>query len=279
MSSFSSRSIQLHQVISYAQDKATFCIGIAKSITRLEENIKQFLTEDFAINRFVFGFDSANTHLHGVLIEDIDLIDLLQLKLGFQVESLEVCHLGGKRILVFFVNKKVQQGLPIQECFTKDEPILEKVIMKAPDDLDTSSEQSFCKGFASNSILDNVSVERKNEEFKQEYLAKHTEKTTLAEKILEVEEQNQLVQQTLTSQFKGYQKVLNAELKLVLNARQKKAITYLKNHKKLTNRKFRDLFNVSHKTAHLELTELVDRGLLKRLGNGRSTRYTVSVNF
>ena len=66
------------------------------------------------------------------------------------------------------------------------------------------------------------------------------------------------------------------EPKLILNTRQKKTVSYLKSHKKITNRKFRDLFGVSHKTAHLELVELVEEGWIQRVGSGRSTRYQKS---
>ena len=74
-------------------------------------------------------------------------------------------------------------------------------------------------------------------------------------------------------QSKPKANTVSKESKLILNSRQKKTVTYLRNHKKITNRKFRDLFGVSHKTAHLELLELVEEGWIQRIGSGRSTRY------
>jgi predicted HTH transcriptional regulator len=44
-------------------------------------------------------------------------------------------------------------------------------------------------------------------------------------------------------------------------------------HGSVTNREYREAFNVSHKTAHLELTLLEDKKLVKSEGAGRSTRY------
>lgn len=62
-----------------------------------------------------------------------------------------------------------------------------------------------------------------------------------------------------------------------LNERQSKLFEFLKNQPAITNRQYRLLYEVSHKTAHLELTDLVDRGRLKIEGAGRSTHY-VSTN-
>lgn len=60
---------------------------------------------------------------------------------------------------------------------------------------------------------------------------------------------------------------------LDINERQKKAIEYIKMNGKITNREYRELFNVSHKTAHLELTDLVREGIVKQMGKGRSVIY------
>ncbi len=35
--------------------------------------------------------------------------------------------------------------------------------------------------------------------------------------------------------------------------------------------------NVSHKTAHKELTDLAEKGILKREGGGRSMKYLIKV--
>lgn len=61
--------------------------------------------------------------------------------------------------------------------------------------------------------------------------------------------------------------------KSLLNKRQEKVLTYLKDHDSITNRMFRDLHGVSHKTAHIELTELADQQLITKFGLGRNTAY------
>ncbi|MBU0573517.1 MAG: putative DNA binding domain-containing protein [Candidatus Margulisbacteria bacterium] len=58
-----------------------------------------------------------------------------------------------------------------------------------------------------------------------------------------------------------------------LNKRQKRALQLIQEHGTITNREFRQAFDVSHKTAHIELTMLVEKGMLISQGLGRSTRY------
>ena len=60
-----------------------------------------------------------------------------------------------------------------------------------------------------------------------------------------------------------------------LNKRQKRALAYVSEHGVITNREFRELFNVSHKTAHIEMTMLEDKKIVVSLGSGRSTRYVL----
>ena len=58
-----------------------------------------------------------------------------------------------------------------------------------------------------------------------------------------------------------------------LNKRQIRAMHMIAEHGSITNREYREAFNVSHKTAHIELTMLVDKKLVLTEGAGRSTRY------
>ena len=58
-----------------------------------------------------------------------------------------------------------------------------------------------------------------------------------------------------------------------INARQKKALGYVQEHATITNRAYRDQFGVSHKTAHIELTDMVEQDLFKVTGAGRNTSY------
>jgi len=61
-----------------------------------------------------------------------------------------------------------------------------------------------------------------------------------------------------------------------LNKRQLRAMQMIAEHSDITNREYRDAFGVSHKTAHIELTLLADKGLVLSQGAGRSTRYILA---
>ncbi len=58
-----------------------------------------------------------------------------------------------------------------------------------------------------------------------------------------------------------------------LNKRQLRALQLMQEHGSITNREYREAFNVSHKTAHIELTILADKRIVKSEGSGRSTCY------
>lgn len=61
-----------------------------------------------------------------------------------------------------------------------------------------------------------------------------------------------------------------------LNKRQIRSLQLISEHGAITNREYREAFNVSHKTAHLEMTMLEDKKLVKSEGAGRSTRYILA---
>jgi ATP-dependent DNA helicase RecG len=58
-----------------------------------------------------------------------------------------------------------------------------------------------------------------------------------------------------------------------LNERQIKAVEYLSEQGKITNREYRQMFDVSQKTAADDLSGLMEKQLVKRQGAGRSTIY------
>ena len=52
---------------------------------------------------------------------------------------------------------------------------------------------------------------------------------------------------------------------------------YVREHGRITNREYQALCEVSYDTAHRDLRELVERGLVERRGKGRSTHYMLGV--
>ncbi len=57
------------------------------------------------------------------------------------------------------------------------------------------------------------------------------------------------------------------------NTRQLKALDFITKQGSIKNKQYRKLFSVSHKTAHIELAELVQKKKLMIVGSGRSTCY------
>jgi ATP-dependent DNA helicase RecG len=61
---------------------------------------------------------------------------------------------------------------------------------------------------------------------------------------------------------------------LNMNERQLKALSFIQEHKRITNRDYRNLCpNVSTETLRLDLADLVDRGLLLKIGAKKGTYY------
>jgi len=60
-----------------------------------------------------------------------------------------------------------------------------------------------------------------------------------------------------------------------LNERQIEAVKYVKKEGNIKNKKYRDLFDVSKRTAAYDLTELVEIGILRKEGKGKSTKYVL----
>jgi len=64
---------------------------------------------------------------------------------------------------------------------------------------------------------------------------------------------------------------------LRLNERQKKAVEYLKEKKKISRSEYSSLFNCSIRTAFDDLRDMVDKGLINRKGRGRYVYYELSM--
>lgn len=64
---------------------------------------------------------------------------------------------------------------------------------------------------------------------------------------------------------------------LGLNGRQIKAVMYVKEKGKITNKVYQELNTVSNKTAYLELSEIVEKDVFVLEGGGRKVMYTLKV--
>jgi len=62
---------------------------------------------------------------------------------------------------------------------------------------------------------------------------------------------------------------------LGLNERQRKAVEYVKEKKKITNNEYQKLNKVSNKTAYLDLSDIVKKGVFLIEGEGKKINYTL----
>lgn len=68
-----------------------------------------------------------------------------------------------------------------------------------------------------------------------------------------------------------------ADLEKELSERQKIALDFLKERGRITNREYREVCNVGADTAHRDLLDLINKGILKREGSGRSVYYQMII--
>ena len=61
--------------------------------------------------------------------------------------------------------------------------------------------------------------------------------------------------------------------KLGLNDRQIKVIVYMKEKGSITNREYQSLFSITDRTALRDLNDLISKGLVKKRGVKKGTRY------
>ncbi len=83
---------------------------------------------------------------------------------------------------------------------------------------------------------------------------------------------------TLFSTRKKFEKLeKEAEVRVTgLNERQIKAISYVVKKESIGNKEYQELNKVSKRTSTLDLTDLVNRGIFRRIGKGkRKIRYTL----
>jgi len=63
---------------------------------------------------------------------------------------------------------------------------------------------------------------------------------------------------------------------LELNERQIKAIEYLRQHRYITNREYRKINEIGKVVSAKELNLMMGKGILRRVGKGRTLRYELN---
>lgn len=74
----------------------------------------------------------------------------------------------------------------------------------------------------------------------------------------------------------AHQTSIPAHIRTTLNDRQLKILTYFKQHKKLTRKKYSAMMNIAIATAFRDLNDLHEKGLIKAVGKGRGTSYILA---
>ncbi len=64
-------------------------------------------------------------------------------------------------------------------------------------------------------------------------------------------------------------------VRLGLNERQIKAVMYVKERGKVTNKEYREMTGLSDEGARIDLNELVEKGILLSKGKGRNAHYVL----
>lgn len=78
------------------------------------------------------------------------------------------------------------------------------------------------------------------------------------------------------ARFIGAAQVVSRPDDVQVNVRQEKVLRYLAEHGTITRREYRSLFHVSERQSLRDLTEMMGKGMVIRLGGGHTTRYQLS---
>lgn len=57
------------------------------------------------------------------------------------------------------------------------------------------------------------------------------------------------------------------------NERQIKGFDYIEKNKTITSSKYAEINDIANRTARKDLSEMVNRGVIKKVGEGKNTRY------
>lgn len=74
----------------------------------------------------------------------------------------------------------------------------------------------------------------------------------------------------------GHQASIAPHIRATLNDRQLKILTFFKQHKKLSRKKYASMMNIGIATAFRDLNDLNAKGLIKSTGQGRGTAYVIA---
>lgn len=98
-------------------------------------------------------------------------------------------------------------------------------------------------------------------------------KTYLKEKVSYIKQSDRMKEEPESFASKSFREEIELQEELDFNQRQKHAVKYIEQRGKITNREYRGLFDVSHDTAYRDLKDLIEKGKVRRKGDGRGSYY------
>jgi predicted HTH transcriptional regulator len=253
--------------------------------------------------KLIIGYDKINVHLTGYDQTDQWVDDFIEAHFSQSSIVYSFLFRSNKKILILDIeknkhelpfqglyykieNKRPEEFIPIKKIpiqsyeATKSEPI------KTPLSLDTTTETdptppNTPEIIPSTSISTNMIEKETNTT--TTYPANQTEPTITNNHTPQSPLEQPITShttETTTSPFVPITQKTSPDQIIAeppsLNQRQKKALKYIKKHGAIRNKLYRKLYSVSHKTAHIELVDMVQHNLIVSSGLGRSTCYVLA---
>lgn len=252
----------------------------------------------------VIGFDKRNYHLLGTYVDESFIKDLIDTYCYPKPEfSFDICTKNDKRIVIihvkasplkpYYYNNKCYVLNPERSSLS----ILEKDVLqddrtysfnRVPDSRERATNQGSRDD--RDSVEDEHSIRQLQDlhELTDELVQLHDVDTkpvsdkhaiTSTERVDSDDTQPEVIQSDLSEDIVVTRPVEQLSMNQVevraLTKRQEDALEYLAKNAFIKNKLYRSLYSVSHKTAHLELVDLVQRNLIVSQGSGRSTCYVI----
>jgi predicted HTH transcriptional regulator len=225
----------------------------------------------------VLGFDKRNYHLLGTELDDKSVFNLTEkLCCPTPLCSVDSCEKNDKQILI--INVKESPAKPYyyrQKCYVLNPgqsplSVLEKDVLKDDRTIAFLHEKQADYKYDDDNSTENTSDSLYDmDSITAELLDLHDNQAQNLELLDDSKED-------ISHSFQDETQLsINTSQERPLNDRQKMALAYINEHKMIKNKLYRSLYSVSHKTAHIELVDLVGRGLIVSQGSGRSTCYVI----
>ena len=214
--------------------------------------------------KIILGIDLANYHMVGVDMDQSDLISFINTHCKPIIHvKIDKFVRDSRSILIISIPDGTQKPYAYNgSCFIMDEAnvrlalVNEEQNLKSTSVVNVSNSIDVIKDIEDN-IDDKSEDDMDDEDFENDVAEITDEMVRLSSSIDDDDDKKDFIKTV-------FQKI---------NSRQIKALRFLSINDNVRNKQYRNMFDISHKTAHLELSDLVEKGILVIKGSGRSTCY------